>query len=138
VVRHHGVGVVVAAVQEDAHQRLVVRAVEGGGFADGGEIDGQRCSDAHGAQLQAALQHQSSRPVAHFCTRYSGEISTRKAAVASMLSLASCVLAAVMLKAVATVVSTASVSVESWLAVSRRLNQATTCATSCATGNRSA
>ncbi len=62
VVRDHGVGVVVAAVHEEAHQRLVVGVVEGRGFADGGEIDRQRRGDAHRAELQRALQDDAARP----------------------------------------------------------------------------
>ncbi len=54
-----------------------------------------------------------------------------------MFSLLSLVLAAVMLKALSTAVITFSESCDIWLAVSRRLYQATTAGTSCAIGSSS-
>src|SRR4051812_40125959 len=129
VVRHHGVAEVVAAVQEDAHQRLVVRGIERRGLADRRKVDGERCRDAHGAELQAPLQDEPAGPemrilavaAAHFCTRYSGHTTMRKVAVASMLSFCSCVLAAVIANTGSRLRSTVRVAADSWLAVRRRL-----------------
>src|SRR4029077_11468119 len=111
VVRDHGVGVVIAAVHEEAHERLVVGVVEGRGLADGGEIDGQRSGDSHHSKLHGALQDDAASPqvVTHFCTRYSGEHRMRKQAVASMSSLALSALVAVRLKAVITACTSVSV-----------------------------
>src|SRR6185295_9748269 len=132
-----GVGVVVAAVKKDAHQRLVVSAVEGSRFTDRGQVDGQRSCHAQRAQLQATLQDQSPCPVrgAHFCTRYSGQIMMRKVMVASMSSFCCCVLAAVMPTAAMTARSRLRVSSDSWLAVRRSSSQPSTASLSCATGS---
>ena len=69
VVRHHGVGVVVAAVQEYAHQCLVVSGVESRGLADGGEVDRERRRHTQRRKLHGALQDETTRPEIHFCTR---------------------------------------------------------------------
>src|SRR5256885_12570183 len=54
VVGHDGVGVVAAAVEEDADQRLVVVRLEGGGLAQCGEVQGEgQRSEEHMSELQS-------------------------------------------------------------------------------------
>src|SRR2546427_6391120 len=61
VVGHDGVGVVAAAVEEDADQRLVVVRLEGGGLAQCGEVQGEGQGGTGGGQLRAAAQECAAR-----------------------------------------------------------------------------
>ena len=71
------VDAVITAVQEYAHQRLVIAGVEGRGFADGGEVDRQRRRHAQRGEVHGTLQDDAASPEPipggfwrlHFCTR---------------------------------------------------------------------